>query len=878
MKLPFESLLEPLSADQQERLATVLSDYLDGIDRGWAPPFDELVAANPDLARPLREYQSSLNLLQRAADGVNVRPRKPVVLADVFERQLGDYRLVREIGRGGMGIVYEARQLSLGRTVALKLLPFAALLDQKQISRFQNEAQAAAGLHHPHIVSVFAVGCERGVHYYSMQFIDGQSLDHVIEDLRQDPANHAPGSASTQKPNAPHVAAVAGTNPIGGSLSTVRSVRTRNYVRAAVELIMQAADALHYAHECGVVHRDIKPSNLLLDRHGKLWVTDFGLARCEVGPELTATGDVLGTLRYMSPEQATGKPQLIDHRTDVYSLGVTLFELLTLRPAFEGNERADILRRIREDTVPSLRSLNPAVPYDLETIVLKATAKSRDDCYSSAAEFREDLRRFLAGEPARARRATLADRGVKWIVRHKRVAAAAICALLILLTGVSSALALLAAKQAETDRALVRARAHFAEVQEVVDRFGAGVSEKLREVPGAEPVRGELLRDTLVYYETILEYAGEEPTLRADAAKAAFKAGAVHEQIGDNEQALVKYRLAHQFFLQLIESNPSQPVHQADLALCDNNLGSLLTRLGNLVDAEDALRAGIRRQQALTRTYPAEPRYRHDLALSQINLGLALADAGQMSSAKSYYRDAVRELQRGDSGPADVNHRHRLSNAFYNLSGLVADDNPGEAESLARQAVNLLRSTDSARARADLALGLSNLGTLLNRQSKLAEAMDVLREAIAIQEQLAREAPHVVAHRVDLASTRNNLGQTLLDSGSSDAARVEFETAQQLIDKLTTEFPDDPIHFGGLAGVLNNLGMIRERQGDLQGAAESFERAIQMQHVACNRAPRVVRYRDFLDRHYANLSRVLESLGREDEAEQIRQKSDVSKS
>jgi tetratricopeptide (TPR) repeat protein len=238
----------------------------------------------------------------------------------------------------------------------------------------------------------------------------------------------------------------------------------------------------------------------------------------------------------------------------------------------------------------------------------------------------------------------------------------------------------------------------------------------------------------------------------------------------------------------------------------------------------------------------------------------------------SYYRDAVRELQQSDAGSGDAIQRQRLANAFYNLSALIGQENPVEAERLARESVKLLREMDTPKARADLALGLSNLGALLCRQQRREEAMSTLREGIAMQEKLAVESPHVVAHRVDLASTRNNLGQTLLDGGDVSSANAEFEKAQQVFDKLLTDFPDDPMHFGGLASVLNNLGIVRERQGDLKRAVESFERAIELQQVACQRAPRVVRYRDFLDRHYANLSRVLESLGRTDEAEQIRRR------
>jgi serine/threonine-protein kinase len=292
--------------------------------------------------------------------------------------ELGDFRLLREVGRGGMGIVYEAEQISLRRRVALKVLPFAAALDARQIQRFQVEAQAAACLHHPHIVPVHGVGCERGVHYYAMQLIDGQSLAAMIGELRRldgldtddgpNPdlspistttlANRLFSGHESERPDgvgasssallvAPvRNAAESPIPPTGRARSAGSSTHSRDYVRAAARLALQAAEALDHAHAQGILHRDIKPANLMLDAAGRLWITDFGLAQVRGDDRLTLSGDVLGTLRYMSPEQALGRRVVIDGRTDVYSLGVTFYELLTLRPAVDGRDRAEVLRRI----------------------------------------------------------------------------------------------------------------------------------------------------------------------------------------------------------------------------------------------------------------------------------------------------------------------------------------------------------------------------------------------------------------------------------------------------------------------------------------------------------------------------------------------------
>ncbi|HEY7313566.1 MAG TPA: serine/threonine-protein kinase, partial [Gemmataceae bacterium] len=419
----------PENASVEALLSQITDEFLARLDAGEQPDIEEYVQRYPALADVLRQVLPALTVLRQP-------PSAGEAPADgLVSGVLGDFRIVREVGRGGMGVVYEAEQISLGRRVALKVLPFAATMDARQLQRFHNEARAAAGLHQEHIVPVHAVGCERGIHFYAMQFIEGRTLAELIEQQR------APGGCAASEPTAaytpkreedvsaatvevsavqtPPPEAAAAETPAVGRATTSGPIGDGAYFRRVAEWGEQAAEALEYAHSVGIVHRDVKPANLMVDSQSKLWVTDFGLARTAGDSGLTMTGDLLGTLRYMSPEQALAKHGLVDHRTDVYSLGVTLYELLTLRPAVDGKDRQEILKRIAFEEPTAPRSLNSAVPHELETIVLKAMAKEPSERCTTAKELADDLCRFLEDKPVLARRPSLMQRARRWTRRNR---------------------------------------------------------------------------------------------------------------------------------------------------------------------------------------------------------------------------------------------------------------------------------------------------------------------------------------------------------------------------------------------------------------------------------------------------------------------------
>ncbi len=431
-------------------------EFLERYRKGQRPSLKEYTERHPSLADEIREVFPAMAMMEQiaVADDSLERDRTgsaAVALAPTLE-QLGDYRLLREIGRGGMGFVYEAEQVSLGRHVALKVLPPQMLRDARTRRRFEREARAAAKLHHTNIVPVFGVGEHGETPYYVMQFIQGQGLDIVLDELKRLRAGAHPIEAGVNRSTAsrdvsaalvarslltgrfdrpdaepagpeetpPPTLEVPGGGEIAGSGSGVSSSpsssmlslptsgawgksKRETYWQGVARIGARVADALEYAHTQGIVHRDIKPSNLLLDTLGTIWVTDFGLAKADDQQNLTDMGDILGTLRYMPPEAFEGKS---DHRGDVYSLGLTLYELLAFRPAFGERDRGRLVRQVTTEPAPRLGSVNPEVPRDLETIVHKAIDREPAHRYATAGEMAADLQRFLDDEPIQARRQT----------------------------------------------------------------------------------------------------------------------------------------------------------------------------------------------------------------------------------------------------------------------------------------------------------------------------------------------------------------------------------------------------------------------------------------------------------------------------------------
>jgi len=433
--------------------------------QGEQPSVSEYTKRHPKHAEEIEDLFPALLMMENlkpAEDDENPANHN----LDPALHQLGDYRIIRELGRGGMGIVYEAEQISLGRHVALKVLPQSLLANPAHRQRFEREARAAASLHHTNIVPVFGVGEEDGRYYYVMQFIRGRTLDNVLDELRQmladteaqqsqgcqesaDREDFAvetliPGSLEAAQTSAARDSKASqqteeirsdseSTVALPGSEANASAAGKLTYCHSVSRVGIQVAGALSYAHAQGVLHRDIKPSNLLLDLRGTVWVTDFGLARMEDEQDLTKTGDVLGTLRYMAPETFKGKA---DARSEIYSLGLTLYELLAFRPAFEQTNRNHLIQDVMNSRVEPLAKFSSDIPADLRTVIHKAIEHEPDHRYQTAQELADDLQRIVNDEPIKARRIFPHERFLRWARRNKALAAA-LSSVAVLLTALT---------------------------------------------------------------------------------------------------------------------------------------------------------------------------------------------------------------------------------------------------------------------------------------------------------------------------------------------------------------------------------------------------------------------------------------------------------
>ncbi|MBM4093755.1 MAG: hypothetical protein FJ276_30760, partial [Planctomycetes bacterium] len=560
---------------------------------GQCPSIATYVEQYPQYAQEIRDVFPPIAMLERISRREQFDCEEAAWCREAGSsviKQLGDYRIIREIGRGGMGVVYEAVQESLGRTVAVKVLTANAVSLPRQLKRFRREAQAAAKLHHTNIVPIFGVGESNGLNYYVMQYIDGVGLNEAAQVPQGD------GKPVSDNPTSRH----------GGSRTheIARGCDRRNHAhwKRLAGYGVQVARAVDYAHCRGVLHRDIKPANLLVDCQGTVWITDFGLAKVFGDEELTRSGDFCGTVRYMAPEQFEGRSA---PASDIYSIGITLYELATGGPAFGESDPKQLIHRITRHCLPQPRSVNRSLPRELETIILKAAAHDDRHRYATAGELADDLQRFIDGEPIAARRASLAGRLYRWGRRNPALA---------MLTGLSVSLLLLVAvvasvgylrvdearrqaldlaksemqssrelRQAsrkandeserakrEYERAEDNLRLAMQAFEEIMESISSRGLPQLLDVeldedaPPASPplitgADAELLQRFLAFYVAFAERNNAGAAVQRETAKAYQRIGDIRQRLGQFEQAVVAYDASLAIYDRIAVQDPADP-------------------------------------------------------------------------------------------------------------------------------------------------------------------------------------------------------------------------------------------------------------------------------------------------------------------------------
>ncbi|WP_237722493.1 serine/threonine-protein kinase [Singulisphaera acidiphila] len=812
------------------------------------------------------------------------------------ERILGDFRVLREVGRGGMGIVYEAEQISLGRRVALKVLPLAAAMDPRALQRFQLEAQAAAWLQHPQIVPVYAVGSLGDVPYYAMHFIEGASLAELIAELRrledlgvEDPPNasRSGGISSLARgllsgwfvpsdvegeDDGSDVGPVAelpvSDITVGASRPNRRpkslteaSVRGWDYARTVARLGVQAAEALEYAHEHGILHRDIKPANLLLDRRGVLWVTDFGLARGPGDTGLTLTGDVLGTLRYMSPEQALAKRALIDRRTDIYSLGATLYELLTLHPFVTGTDRQEILRRvIEEDPVP-IRRHSPAVPVDLATVITKAICKDPTGRYVTAQHFADDLRRFLKGRPIAARPTGPLKQAWRWCRRRPLTAGLAMALVAALVAGFIGVVwswrvavhqkNLMAqaqrrsekalANESRANKALLIANAHersareqaqrrFVLAREAVEQYYTGASQDVLLLqPQMASLRKRLLGTALSFYERLqatIEEEADGPRTRVELATVYRQVGRIAVEVGSRSAGLEALERARAILEVLVRADPADSGLRRDLASTLDFIGKLeVYTSGRESEGQRSLERSLELCEALLAEHPDDADDRFAVAAAAGEIGYARARTGRIA-------EGLRSLGR----ERDI------------LERLVVEH------------------PDHALYRNQLALNYGQLGEIQADAGQVTKALHSQEQAAAHLDRLAADYPEIAIYRRRLGQVETDTGRLLSDAGRPSQGLPHLERSLSILEKVAGDFPAVSSYQRAVAESYDVLGAAQAKLGRRDEAIRSLARARETLKQLIADHPDFIAYQADLAENYLWTGVAYQDSGRSDDA------------
>jgi serine/threonine protein kinase len=927
---------DKIERDEHEtQLDDVIASYLEAVEAGEAPDRGAWLRRYPNLASDLSAFfadearfdglvaplklptptpQCSLT----PTNGMSAPRSEAPSLAEAVGPGcgFGDYELLEEAARGGMGVVFRARQVSLNRIVALKVIRDAEWATPADVQRFRLEAEAVAQLDHSNIVPIYEVGQwhpgSKGatIHYFSMKWVEGGTLAQLLA-------------------------------------SGAWSATTRPAQRTVAALLVQVARAVHYAHQRGILHRDLKPANILLSvsweegmsaspgDHAALacparlmtavpMITDFGLAkRVTVDDQLTQSGVAVGTPSYMAPEQAAprqapagGGPTMV---ADVYSLGAILYEMLTGRPPFRGETMLDTLREVLEREPQRPRALNPTLDRDLETICLKCLQKDPARRYASAAALADDLERFLAGEPIHARPVGSAERLWRWCRRNRTLALTSLLAALAL----PAALALLAlvaineshhaarldewsgklqhallqvkSKHAEAEKNLARAERlrgeadkHFKEAEhqrqreeksfhnahQAVKLFYTRLASELRSTPALQPLRKKLLEASRDYYVRFLEQRKDDPRLKRELADAHDDVAYISSEFGSRAEAAASYRQALALYEDLLRASPQDLTLRSRVASTCYNLGLMLGIVNQPKEALAFQRRAKGYYEAVLRDHPDHPRALAGLANVLGALAGLHRHAGRPLEAYEAFREAVvisEKLLR--SQPRSRKYQGALALCYNNLgvsqSHLGRKDDALESFEKAKEIRERLARADPKNWGAQMGVAASyrDIGLIHHDRGANSEALSWLEAARDIRARVAAANPNMILAQTDLASSYVDVGGSLaaLYPNKKALALAQYQKAVALQEKLIRIDPVSPYLRNDLAGTHFLIGNLH-RGDDPAQAVKEFEKARALQEELVTAAPGTPAYRNALGSTLNNLGMALLRLKRFDDA------------
>ena len=811
----------PDAHTERDPLEVIAAEYMERLRQGERASVEDYAAQHPELAEEIRELFPTIAVTERLKARQERSSGGRATLGPARLERLGDFRIIREVGRGSMGVVFEAEQESLGRRVAVKVLPRQVLLDEKHLKRFQREARVAANLHHTNIVEVFGVGEQDGFHYYVMQFIEGVGLDALVAELAR--ATRAPAS---DPPPPEHASAAVAVRHLISEEEAANGRRGPHYWQSVARIGWQAADALSYAHTQGTLHRDIKPANLLLDTHGTVWLADFGLAKAAQSEDISLSSDLVGTLRYMAPEQFRGNS---DHRSDIYSLGLTLYELLALHPAYEETEHSRLIQRITAGPPPAPSSISGAIPGDLETIILKATSHEASQRYQSAAEMADDLRCFLEDRPIRARRVGPVERLGRWCRRNPSLASLTGATLfLLVLVAVVASVGYIRTKAAldgeATERAKAEANARLAieALDRMFERFsptrmrivpqlsmsGGGEAIEVPSSPVLSKEAAALLEEMLPFYDRLAQQTGNDATLQTRTAEANRRVAAIRQRLGQFSEAAKAYQRATTLYRELSAGPPPNPNVKLAMAQIENELGRLFTSRRQVAEARQAHLAALALLEA-DAVLPAAPATaRFELARTCYFLG-----TGERPLPAADPREADRPAQ------ASEEQRNRLGKAVALLRSMPA--------------------TPTANPEYQHLLALCYLEGAAVDDARGPGGRGGAEHAIQILEDLVAAFPGVADYAYDLseAYARIHIPRPPFPLNTERLIKERFGKSLALLDKLVLQHPDVPDFLAAKARVHDKLGAFHRQMERWAEAEQNFRQAIAIQTSLAKQFP-----------------------------------------